>query len=121
MGDEFNLKNNEGQINIAKDNSTINAEQNNVSNQKNNLEEIKTLIAELIKNIPEDNSINDENKEKIKKAINTTNKQLDNDDKDMLEACVNNLENINKGIGAGTKIFKGVVFLVGLIRTTFGI
>ncbi len=146
MGDKFNLKDNNGQINIAKDNSTINTEQNkgskynisggisgaigdnatgtvtvNDSTQNSELEKIKVLVLELIKKIPEDNSIEDKDKEKMQQAINTTGKQLENDDKDMLAVCVNNLENVNNGIGKGTEIFKKVVSLVGLIRTVFGI
>ena len=114
MGDKFNLKDNNGQINIAKDNSTINTEQNkgskynisggisgaigdnatgtvtvNDSTQNSELEKIKVLVLELIKKIPEDNSIEDKDKEKMQQAINTTGKQLENDDKDMLAVCVN--------------------------------
>lgn len=147
MGDKYNLNNNDGQINIAKDNAKINAEQNkgstynisggisgaigdkstgtvtvnNLTQQNNDFEKIKELIIELMKNIPENTTIDDKDKEKMQKAISTTNKQLENDDKDMLEVCVNNLENVNNGIGKGTEIFKKVVSLVGLIRMVFGI
>jgi hypothetical protein len=147
MADEFNFNGNTGQINVAKDNAKINAEQNrgskynisggisgaigdgatgtvNVNNseqQNSEIEKIKDLIKELMEKIPRDTTIDDKDKEKMQKAINTTNKQIENNDKDTLEACVNNLENVNNGISKGTEIFKKIVSLVGLIRAAFGI
>lgn len=146
MSDEFKFDSNSGQINIAKDNAKINAEQNrdskyNISGgisgsigdnstgtvivgnstQSNDLDKIKELILELNKNISKDITINDEYKGKMQKAINTTSKQIESNDKDTLEVCVDNLENINNGIGKGTEIFKKVVSLVGLIKKVFGI
>jgi hypothetical protein len=54
-----------------------------------------------------------------------TNKQLETGvetgEKGILKLCVNNLEQVNNGIGKGTEIFKKVVSLVGLVRTVFGI
>jgi hypothetical protein len=141
------IKNNQGQINIANDNAKINAEQNtgskytisggvigamgdnakakniiiNQSKETNDMDKIKELILELLGKINSDTEIDNGVKEKIQKAINTTDKQIESGDKDMLEVCVDNLENVGNGVEKGTEVFKKVMVLVGLIRTTFGI
>ena len=146
MADKFNFNGNTGQINVAKDNAKINAKQNKgsknynisggtfgavgdnasgsvtINNQmvgQSDIEKIKDLISKLIIKVQNDSLI--ENKEPLEKALNTTSKQLENNDKDMLEVCVNNLENVNNGLNKGTEIFKKVLSLIGLIRNVFGI
>jgi hypothetical protein len=140
------IKNNQGQINIANDNAKITAEQNtgskytvsggvvgamgdnakaeniiiNQSKETNDIDKIKELILELLGKINSDTEIDNGVKEKIQKAINTTDKQIESGDKDMLEVCVDNLENVGNGVEKGTEVFKKVMVLVGLIRTTFG-
>ena len=145
MADEFNFNDNTGQINVAKDNAKINAEQNKgsknytisggtfgavgdnasgsvtINNQvvgQSDIEKIKDLIAKLVIKVQNDSLI--ENKEPLEKALNVTNKQLKNDDKEILEICVNNLEAVSNRLDKGTEIFIKIISLVGLIKKMFG-
>jgi methyltransferase-like protein len=92
----------------------------NQSKETNDIDKIKELILELLGKINSDTEIDNGVKEKIQKAINTTDKQIESGDKDMLEVCVDNLENVGNGVEKGTEVFKKIMVLVGLIRTTFG-
>jgi gas vesicle protein len=80
---------------------------------KDNVEELKDMIKQLLIEMDTEGAVSPDVKQKLTKTLNTTSKNIENEDNDNLESNVDVLENINSKLSSATK----TVGLLGKVIT----
>lgn len=96
------------QVNISKDNSTLNAIQNKGSVP----DELTKIVQEISKSL--DNNISDEQKEIIQESVDTIQRELKNDKpkKGLIKACITGLNTVTTNIPTAIKLCDNIKQLV---------